>query len=182
MKIYTKTGDDGSTGLIGGRRVGKDDPRIDCYGTVDELNAVIGLAGTECPDRIRDALLRIQAELFVIGSHLAAPDTTPAASKWVPALEPSMVDRMEQEIDNIESLLTPLQNFILPGGTETSARLHMARTVARRAERLVVQLSRSEAVDALLIRYLNRLSDWLFVHARLANHLEGVKDIPWVRK
>jgi len=179
MKIYTKTGDDGSTGLIGGSRVRKSDPRIDCYGTVDELNAAIGVAVITVDASIRENLLAVQNDLFIIGSHLAAPDgRIPENSNW-PTLDESIITRLEMQIDATEALLLPLRQFILPGGCETAARLHLARTVCRRAERLLVEFSLDRPVPAIVLTYLNRLSDWLFVHARLSNHLAGIPDVPW---
>jgi cob(I)alamin adenosyltransferase len=179
MKIYTKTGDDGSTGLIGGSRVRKSDPRIDCYGTVDELNAAVGLAAVTCDPSIRPNLLAVQNDLFVIGSHLAAPDgRIPVNSNW-PSLDDAIITRLEMQIDTAEAELAPLRQFILPGGSETAARLHFARTVCRRAERLLVEFSLDRPVSSLVLTYLNRLSDWLFVHARLSNQLAGVADVPW---
>jgi cob(I)alamin adenosyltransferase len=184
MKIYTKTGDDGTTGLIGGSRVRKCDPRLDGYGTVDELNAALGLAATaaaaEC-DRLADVVGRLreaQADLFVVGSHLATPDESPHKAS-LPPLDETMVTRLEMQIDAAEAELPPLRNFVLPGGHEASARLHVARTVCRRAERLLVDYALDRPVPAVVLTYLNRLSDWLFVHARLANHRTGVADIPW---
>jgi cob(I)alamin adenosyltransferase len=178
-KIYTKSGDDGTTGLIGGSRVAKSDLRIECYGTVDELNAVIGLAAVGLANSdLATALHAIQNELFVIGSHLALPPTE-SSSRWLPALEPRSIERLEQEIDRAEAGLPKLMNFILPGGTETAARLHVARTICRRAERLVVSLGTTQGEQSMILTYLNRLSDWLFVQARLANHLAGVGDVLW---
>jgi cob(I)alamin adenosyltransferase len=182
MKIYTKTGDDGSTGLIGGRRVSKADPRLECYGTVDELNAAIGLAAVGADPSLVEKLRPVQNELFVIGARLATPGDGPSpANVAVPALNEGVIARLESQIDAAESVLQPLHNFILPGGAETSARLHVARTVCRRAERLLVAFALDHQVDAALVRYLNRLSDWLFVHARLANQLAGVADVPWAK-
>jgi cob(I)alamin adenosyltransferase len=182
MKIYTKTGDDGSTGLIGGRRVSKSDARLECYGTIDELNASIGLAATCADPSLVEKLRPVQNELFVIGAIVATPeDQKTPANVTVPQLQASAVARLEAQIDAAETVLPPLHNFILPGGTETSARLHVARTVCRRAERLLVALASQHQLDPALIRYLNRLSDWLFVHARLANQLAGVADVPWVK-
>lgn len=178
MKIYTRTGDDGSTGLIGGRRVGKDDLRIDAYGTVDELNAV--LAMVTCGGEPWSSRLRaIQEELFVLGSHLSAPSGG-TKNVHLPELPEEAIARMERQIDAADEQLPPLKNFILPGGSEPAARLHFARCVCRRAERLCVALSRSEPVPGQIIVYLNRLSDWLFTMARLANHEAGVEDVPWV--
>jgi cob(I)alamin adenosyltransferase len=181
MKIYTKTGDDGSTGLIGGSRVHKSDPRIDCYGTVDELNAALGLAAVNIDPSIGLVLLTVQNDLFIIGSHLAAPDgRIPSNSNW-PSLDESIITRLEMQIDASEALLPPLRQFILPGGCETAARLHLARTVCRRAERRLVEFSLDRPIPMMALTYLNRLSDWLFVHARLANHLAGVPDVPWIK-
>jgi cob(I)alamin adenosyltransferase len=174
MKIYTKTGDDGMTGLIGGSRVAKSDPRIECYGTVDELNAMLGWA---------TMIRQIQNELFVIGSHLAMPDESKAASPNIalPALDSSAIARMESQIDAADAQLAPLQQFILPGGTEAASRLHLARTVCRRAERLLVLLSDTRPSSVAMITYLNRLSDWLFVQARWVNQQANIADIPWVK-
>ncbi|MEO7158497.1 MAG: cob(I)yrinic acid a,c-diamide adenosyltransferase [Vicinamibacterales bacterium] len=180
MKIYTKTGDDGTTGLIGGFRVDKSDLRIECYGTVDELNATIGWAGVgQKDDAFGRALRAVQNELFVIGSLLASPAEDSSASRNLPQLAESSVTRLEQQIDAADAELPRLANFILPGGTESAARLHIARTICRRAERLVVSLAKDQSVAALLVTYLNRLSDWLFVQARLANHRAGIADVAW---
>jgi cob(I)alamin adenosyltransferase len=190
MKIYTKTGDDGTTGLIGGQRVRKSDPRIECYGTVDELNAALGLADaaasaamlagqgnlSELSARLGD----VQADLFVIGSHLATPDESPHKTS-LPALDEAMVSRLEMQIDAAEGELPKLRNFILPGGSEAAARLHLARTVCRRAERLLVEFSLDRPVPTLILTYLNRLSDWLFVQARWCNLKSGVPDVLWAR-
>ena len=176
MKIYTKAGDDGSTGLIGGNRVPKSDPRLECIGAIDELNAAVGSAAVSSPD-LTPKLRTVQNELFIIGSLLACPDEHPPAH--LPSLEESSIGRLEMEIDAATAQLEPLRNFILPGGTETSARLHIARAVCRRAERVIVTFSHDRPVSSTLITYLNRLSDWLFVQARFANHSEGVKDIVW---
>jgi cob(I)alamin adenosyltransferase len=178
MKIYTRAGDDGSTGLIGGDRVRKSDPRIECTGTVDELNAAIGAAAVVAEALQVVRLRRVQNELFVVGSHLATPETAPAAGR-LPPLDDAMVARLEMEIDAAEGELPPLRQFILPGGTEAAARLHVARTVCNRAERLLVAFALDRPVPAVVLTYLNRLSDWLFVQARLANHAAGVADVPW---
>jgi cob(I)alamin adenosyltransferase len=183
MKIYTKTGDDGSTGLFGGGRVPKSDPRIECYGTVDEMNATLGLAaagGVPGAGELVQALHAVQCDLFVIGAHLATPEDSPYRSS-LPPLDQGMSTRLEGQIDAAESQLSPLRQFILPGGSETAARLHLARTICRRAERLLVSFAASHPVDPALLIYLNRLSDWLFVQARLANHRAGVADVPWGR-
>jgi cob(I)alamin adenosyltransferase len=179
MKIYTKTGDDGTTGLVGGRRVSKCDPLIECYGTVDELNAAIGLAAVGASLELLEELRRVQADLFVIGSHLATPVESPHRGA-LPKLEEGMVERLEKGIDATTGKLPGLANFILPGGSELAARLHLARTVCRRAERLVVGLGDGGGGVALLVvRYLNRLSDWLFVEARMANQAAGVRNVEW---
>ncbi len=175
MKIYTKTGDDGSTGLIGGGRVRKSDARLDCYGTVDELNAHLGLAAAATDAELREELHRVMDELFVVGSHLAAPAGKKAN---LPPLPDAMPARLEAEIDAAEATLPPLTQFILPGGCELAARLHVARTVCRRAERRLVELP-TEDQEHALVAYVNRLSDWLFVQARAANRRAGVADVPW---
>lgn len=179
MKIYTKTGDDGTTGLIGGSRVSKGDPRIEAYGTLDELNALIGCAAVVAKPPLLEQLRRVQGELFVIGSHLATPSGSGKQSS-LPAIKGEMVRMLEREIDEVEPALPPLRNFILPGGSESAARLHVVRTVCRRTERLIVGSSIEHPDRPLMIEYLNRLSDWLFVQARGANHREGIADIPWI--
>jgi len=178
MKIYTRTGDDGTTGLLGPDRVSKSDPRMDCTGTLDELNASLGLAcavatSTKLPDQLR----LIQNELFVVGARLACVD--PSASKYFPMLDKAVIARLESEIDAADAMLAPLKNFILPGGTEVAARLHLSRTICRRAERVLVAFSKHHPLDGHALAYLNRLSDWLFTMARLANHEARVADIPW---
>jgi cob(I)alamin adenosyltransferase len=182
MKIYTKAGDDGSTGLIGGQRVRKSDARIDCVGVVDEMNAALGWCAAAATVEATQAsqLRAIQNDLFVIGSHLALADGATAGAS-LPALDESIVARLEMEIDAAEGELSPLRQFILPGGTESASRLHLARTVCRRAERRVVAFALDRPVPTVVLTYLNRLSDWLFVQARLANHRAGVADVPWVR-
>ena len=180
MKLYTRTGDDGTTGLIGGRRVGKDEMRLDAYGTVDELNATLGLVAAADPNWA-GRIAPVQADLFVVGSHLAAPEG-PTGNVSLPPLPDDATARLERDIDAADETLPPLTSFILPGGGETSARLHLARCIARRAERLAVALSRHDPehpAPPAVLAYLNRLSDWLFAHARLANHEAGVPDVPW---
>ena len=179
MKIYTKTGDDGTTGLIGGSRVSKSDVRIEAYGTVDELNAMIGWVAVAARGTLLEELHRVQGELFVIGSHLATPEGSRKESS-LPPLGEEMVRRLEVEIDQAETTLPALKNFILPGGSEAGARLHVARTVCRRAERMLVGWSLADPDRTLVIEYLNRLSDWLFVMARAANRVDGIDDIPWI--
>jgi cob(I)alamin adenosyltransferase len=179
LKIYTKTGDNGTTGLLGAGRVGKDDPRIEAYGTVDELNAVLGNARTLPLDPdLAAALAAIQDELFAVGSALADPNPD---GPFHAAVTDAHVRRLEGLIDATESGLPRLTQFILPGGTPAAAQLHLARTVCRRAERRVVALGRQPGghVAGALVVYLNRLSDALFVLARAANHRAGVADTPW---
>ena len=178
MKIYTRTGDDGTTGLIGGQRVAKSDPRLECIGTIDELNAAIGLAAVVAEPGICDALHAVQNDLFNLGSHMAIPDVD-SASLLLPAFDETLVTRLEMQIDSAEHELQPLGQFILPGGSESAARLHIARTVCRRAERLLVTYAQDRPIPVVIVTYMNRLSDWLFVQARLANHRAGVADVPW---
>ena len=178
MKIYTKTGDDGSTGLLGGSRVAKSDPRIECYGTVDELNASIGLAAVAADAALRTRLGCLQGELFSLGSQLALPEDD-RATPMAPMLDPQLVERLEAEIDTATAELAPLRNFILPGGSEPAARLHLSRTICRRAERLAVGLAETVPAKHIAVKYLNRLSDWLFVEARYVNHRLGVADVIW---
>ena len=180
-KIYTRTGDDGDTGLATGQRVSKTDPRVEAYGTVDELNAVIGVARLHSGqnDRIDAMLARIQNELFDLGADLATP--LDPAPKWEALrVVQSQIDRLEAEIDWMNESLKALDSFILPGGAPLSAHLHLARTVARRAERDAIRLMQTGTpVTAEAIRYLNRLSDHLFVAARRAN-ANGSGDVKWV--
>ena len=172
MKIYTRTGDTGETSLLGGQRVAKNDPRIEAYGTVDELSALIGVARTAWPGSpIDQQLAAVQNDLFDVGAQLAAVDTArfPGASE-------SRIEDLERAIDTMESELPALTNFILPGGSAAAAHLHVARTVCRRAERNVVAIS---GAHERTIRYLNRLSDYLFVAARYANAKQGLADVLW---
>jgi len=178
VKIYTRTGDSGETSLFGGARVRKDDARIEAYGTIDELNSVLGVARASWPSSSLDGQFHaIQSDLFDIGAHLASPGTSRFAG---PPAE--RVTSLEHDIDAMESELTPLKTFILPGGTLAAAQLHVARTVCRRAERLVVSLNDNDDATKASITYLNRLSDFLFVAARFANHRNGVADVPWTRR
>lgn len=174
-KLYTKTGDAGQTRLGGGQRVPKNDPRIACIGEVDELNAAIGLCAAVATHSV--PLKHIQDELFTIGSRLAA-----ATNSNLPPLLDSSISRLESEIDAMDALLPELRNFILPGGCELAARLHMARTICRRAERALVDLAASTPVDQITLIYLNRLSDWLFISARSANQSAGLTDLIWKNK
>lgn len=179
MKIYTKTGDSGTTGLVGGQRVPKTDLRITAFGEVDELNACIGVAIASCPhELVRTALIEVQSQLFNLGAQLAAPSSDPG----VEVITSKHVDGLERQVDTISSQLEPLRSFILPGGSLLAAHLHLARTVCRRAERQVLRLSQqpNEDVDRWVLIYLNRMSDYLFVMARLGNQLENVEDIPWL--
>jgi cob(I)alamin adenosyltransferase len=176
VKIYTKTGDEGKTSLLGGTRVPKDDDRIEAYGTVDELNASIGVVRALWLDSPLDGLFEtIQNDLFDVGAHLAAAE----ARDRFPGVAPEAAGRLEEAIDAMESDLEPLRAFILPGGSPAAAELHVARTVCRRAERRVVALAEKESVAAAVIVYLNRLSDFLFVAARTANRVAGVEDVVW---
>jgi cob(I)alamin adenosyltransferase len=179
LKIYTRTGDDGTTGLLAAGRVAKDGPRIEAYGTVDELNAALGVARAAGLDREADALVaRLQGELFAVGSALADPDP---GGRFHAVVGPEFASGLERAIDAMEAELPPLSRFLLPGGTPAAAQLHLARAIARRAERLVVRLARQpgESVPRDLIIYLNRLSDLLFILARAVNHRAGVADLPW---
>jgi cob(I)alamin adenosyltransferase len=179
MKIYTKTGDRGDTGLFGGPRVSKDAPRIEAYGTVDELNSVLGMARAGGVAAEFDVLLaQIQNELFAVGAQLATPD--PAAHDTAMIGAPK-IQGLEQAIDRFEAGLEPLQQFILPGGTPAAAALHFARTICRRAERRLVTLAHqsAEPIAGDLVIYLNRLSDLLFVMARAVNRQAGCADVPW---
>jgi cob(I)alamin adenosyltransferase len=180
MKIYTKTGDGGETGLIDGSRVRKDDLRVSAYGEIDELNAALGVAlSLEAPPALRALLLRLQRELFALGAQLADPSASIGERKAKAAIDAEQVARLEAAIDAHEAELPPLRAFILPGGSPLGARLHLARTVCRRAERAVTALAATRTIDPLLLAYVNRLSDLLFVLARHANHQAGVVEETW---
>lgn len=178
MKIYTKTGDAGGTGLFGGLRVSKGDLRIETYGTIDELNAHIGMLRDQEVNNLRTAfLINIQDRLFTIGSILA---TEPGNTKVkVPALDQDDVAQLEKEIDAMESGLEPMKFFVLPGGHPSVSHGHIARTVCRRAERFVIRLHEEEKIQELVLQYLNRLSDYLFVLCRMMAKELGVTDVPW---
>jgi cob(I)alamin adenosyltransferase len=179
VKIYTKTGDAGETSFFDGSRVSKADQRVDAYGEVDELNACLGAARGVCPDAdLRDALVAVQQQLFAVGARLADPSVKIAERVTKAGVRESDVERLEQWIDQLETELPPLRRFILPGGGEVGAWLHVARAVCRRAERRVVGLGGS-AVEPIVVRYLNRLSDLLFVMARASNHRRGVPETEW---
>ena len=178
-KVYTRTGDSGETGLGGGQRVPKDSPRIAAYGTVDELNSCLGVAlATGLDERVAAPLARVQNELFHLGSDLCILEEDKEAMP-VPRIEARHVDALEALMDELSAKLEPLANFILPGGSPGAAQLHVARTVCRRAERELVALAREEAVGTFTIRYLNRLSDALFVLARYENLCRGESDVLW---
>ncbi len=178
MRIYTRTGDGGQTGLWGGARVWKDHPRVEAYGAVDELNSVLGMVRWLVPgEELAHLLSRIQESLFRIGAELAAPAA--ASGERIPQVTAECVAELERWIDRLSADLPPLRAFVLPGGTEAGAWLHIARTVARRAERRVVALARQEPTNPEILRYLNRLSDLLFVLARWVNHQAGVPEPPW---
>ena len=178
MKIYTKTGDKGDTKLFDGTQVRKDDPRVDAYGEVDELNATLGAAAAFLEDsELKSILYDVQRDLFSIGAALADPRHK--GSKEKSRLNPARVTVIEQSIDRFETELPALRQFILAGGSPAGALLHVARTVCRRAERRVVALKDAADVDPLLVEYLNRLSDYLFVLARLVNQREDQQEIPW---
>ena len=171
-KIYTRTGDDGSTGLGDGSRTGKDSARVNAYGTVDEANSCIGVVlATTVPDDIRTLLTTVQHQLFDLGGELCIPGHA--------AIKSEDVDALERHLDHYNELLPPLKEFILPAGGEAAARCHLARTIVRRAEREAVALSRAEAVRPEAIRYLNRLSDLLFVLARVLARVDGQGEVLW---
>lgn len=179
MKIYTKTGDNGQTGLFGGPRVMKDDPRIEAYGTVDELNAALGLVRSEMlPSEIERTLERVQSELFSVGAQLATPE--PERHNTVLA-SPAMIDALEAAIDNLEAGLPPLKHFILPAGPRAASLVHLARGICRRAERRVITLTQSATVSQEIVQYLNRLGDYLFVAARFISHEAGATETIWQR-
>jgi cob(I)alamin adenosyltransferase len=180
MSIYTKTGDSGQTALLSGRRVAKDDRRVSAYGELDELSAMLGVARTlGLESAIASGVARIQEELFTLGAVLAAAEK--ASNPALPQPRPEWVLAMEREIDAADAELPALHNFILPGGSPGAAWLHLARTVCRRAERSLVTLASAEQVDARILVYLNRLSDWLFTMARLANHRAGTPEPVWTK-
>ncbi len=181
MKIYTRTGDDGQTSLFAGGRTSKDSPRLHAYGTVDELNSVIGLAlAHSLSTAVSSWLNAVQNDLFVVGADLATP--LDAEAKWITRVEEAQVTRLEREIDQMDEQLPELKSFILPGGTPGAATLHVARTVCRRAERWTVALMEHEGVEnvnPVVQHYLNRLSDWLFTAARFENRQAGREETTW---
>jgi len=182
MKIYTRTGDAGETGVFGGPRVLKDDVRIEAYGTVDELNAAIGIVrASPLPAAINEVLERLQNELFVVGAQLATPSPS---TKGVPMIGDQHIAALERDIDRCDEQLPPLKVFILPGGTAAAAQLHFARGVCRRAERRIVSFSHTsaESVTPQLLAYINRLGDLLFTLARATNQQAGRSDVPWQKE
>ena len=180
-KIYTKTGDKGETALGNGTRVAKHSLRVSAYGTVDETNATVGLARLHSSGELAEALKRISNDLFDLGADLCTPDRHLDATREYPALRmiEGQVSRLEAEIDAMNTKLTPLRSFILPGGSALAAHLHLCRTVCRRSERLVVETAEVEDVNPEAVKYLNRLSDWFFVAGRIANS-DGKDDVLWI--
>lgn len=180
MKIYTKTGDKGQTSLFGGQRVWKDDLRINAYGTVDELNSVLGVAVTEIQsEEIKNIVLSIQNDLFTLGSDLASPLEKEPKNFIIPRIEDRFALRLESIIDKYDSQLPALKNFILPGGSKGASILHLARSVCRRAEREVITLAQNVEIGSAIVVYLNRLSDLLFVLARFENKYNGKSETNW---
>lgn len=177
-RIYTRTGDKGDTGLGTGKRVPKFDLRIEAYGTVDETNACVGVARLTSTGDLDAMLARVQNDLFDLGADLCIPEDGSEIAQKALRVKDAQVERLEAEIDAMNSNLKPLTSFVLPGGTPAAAHLHIARTVCRRAERLIVRLAQSEPVGEAAVKYANRLSDFLFVAARLANLSQG--DVLWV--
>lgn len=178
MKIYTKKGDEGNTSLLGGERVSKSHIRIDAYGHVDELNACLGFIGSAFPKKsIQGDIVRIQTILFTLGSHLAANKLS--ASKYLPKISNEDVRFLELQIDKMDQKLNPLKNFILPSGSLSISYCHIARCICRRTERSVVLLHTKSKVNPIILTYLNRLSDYLFVLARYSAQLEGIKEVVW---
>ncbi len=184
MKIYTRKGDSGDTSLFGGKRVPKDHVRVEAYGSVDELNSALGLALTTLPEELADQRARlnqIQSDCFTVGAILATPKTGEAKPGHIPELSEARVTELEAWIDDLEAELAPLDTFVLPGGAESAAAFHLARSICRRAERRLVSLAQSEEVEPVVTKYLNRLSDFLFSVARTANSRLGLDDVPWHR-
>ena len=181
MKIYTRRGDGGETDLFGGSRVGKEHVRVEAYGAADELNSFVGVcAAATSHDDLRAICVKVQRLLFDLGGYLATPDARRREKGKLPEPEPEGVEALERHIDALETELEPLQRFILPGGTQAAAAFHTARSVCRRAERRAVELHRSDPLSEASLRYLNRLSDLLFVMARVENERAGVADVEWL--
>ena len=190
MKIYTKTGDTGQTSLVGGQRRDKNDPRFECIGNIDELNATLGIVISLIKERsgkninsgiqiIVDQLTVIQHQLFDLGSELATPNRQSIKALKIPIMTEEKISALEQIIDLADKKLSPLTNFVLPGGSLIASHLHLSRTVCRRAERATITLSKIEKINPLTIAYLNRLSDLLFIFARLANSYDNYEEIIW---
>lgn len=180
MKIYTKTGDSGTTSLFGGERVSKDSLRVDAYGKADELNSLLGVVLAESPPAdITSKILRVQSEIFVLGTDLATPLKLKVK---VPRVRKNFITRLEDEIDQMEVNLPKLRNFILPGGGKVGSNLHLARSVARCLERILVTLDHQDKINLKILPYVNRLSDWLYVLARHANYAQKYKEVPWSGK
>lgn len=179
--LYTRTGDTGTTSLVGGQRVSKTSPRLEAYGTLDEFSATLGiiLSSADCPADIRRYLHTIQNTLFYAGAYLAtdSPAEQPAT---LTGLTDTQIQQLEENIDTLDALTPPLKAFVLPGGTPLAAHAHLARTVCRRAEREILRLDALQSVDPRVIRYLNRLSDYLFILARYFNHLADTPEITWI--
>ena len=182
MKIYTRQGDEGNTSLFGGGRASKDDARVEAYGSVDELNSALGLAVALLPEGFsdwRERLLSIQSDCFTLGAILATPKSGAKKAAHIPELPDERVQQLESWIDELDDGLEPLKAFVFPGGSESAAALHLARSICRRAERRAVTLARSEELEPVVVRYLNRLSDFLFTLARAANARQGASDVEW---
>lgn len=178
MKIYTKTGDDGTTALFDGTRVNKDNPRVVLYGEIDELNSTIGVAISFLKHEVlMKRLLQVQKDLFALGARLANPKDKKQKTKS--DFDEKKISWLEKEIDEMQGDLPPMTGFILPGGTHVASLLHVSRTICRRIERCLVSTKQKENLNDVELKYINRLSDYLFVAARHANYLEGQKDIPW---
>lgn len=178
MKIYTKTGDKGTTSLFDKTRVSKDDPRVGAYGDVDELNAMLGICLSDLNEKdVRELLIEIQRDLFALGAQLANPSHKKQRNKT--SFTEEKIRHLEDSIDKFEAELKPVKDFMLPGGNSSSARLHFARTICRRAERKIVSLMKNENVDNVFLVYMNRLSDLLFVLARVMNKRGSVKEVSW---
>lgn len=180
-KLYTRTGDDGTTSLVDGSRALKCHPRVEAYGDIDELSSALGLVASspKCPDEIRGQLRHIQNLLFTVGAYLATPQKEEAGGGVIPEGESA---RLEGWIDVLDEQTPPMKNFILPGGNEEASRCHLARTICRRAERKITALSQEAPVDSELEGYINRLSDYLFIAARYLNFIDGIDDIPWKKQ
>lgn len=175
--LYTRTGDTGTTSLVGGQRIGKDSVRLEAYGTVDELNSWMGLLAAEATDSaVTDIIYMVQNRLFDIGGYLATD-----GAEECRGLTNVHIERLEKSIDRLDAAVEPMHCFVLPGGTAASARAQIARTVCRRAERRIIVLGRDAALDERVVRFVNRLSDWLFAYARALNASAGVADKPWQR-